>query len=220
MTTSGKNPAPYTDSIIEALADIIPRHVPPDYWIHDPFGGEGKRLGALCDRLGYEFTGTDLEEWLDADPRILLGDSTDPSTYPILPHAVVTSPTYNNGVNDHFDAKDSSRRLTYRVRAGHALHLNNTGRYSGRGSKKGEAEYWRITRDCVKHWPDLVIVNVKDSVRGKTTVYPLVDLWCDLLAEYHYETGHINVPCPGWRYGTNSDARVDTEAILIASRRP
>lgn len=217
MTETGKHPVPFTDSIIEELANIIPAVVPTGHIIHDPFGGEGKRLGALCDRLGYVFTGVDLEPWLDGDSRVMIGDSTDPRTYPILPHAIVTSPTYNNGVNDHFEPKDTSRRLTYRAAAGHELHPNNTGRWSGRGSKKGEAEYWRLTREVVKHWPDICLVNVKDSTRAGE-IYRLSRLWSNLLDEYGYETDWVDVPCPGWRYGSNSEARVNSEVILVATR--
>lgn len=215
--TTGTHPAPFTESIIEALADIIPYAVPSWYTIHDPFAGEGVRLGALCDRIGYKFTGADLEDWKGKDPRVIVGDSTSISTYPRDVHAIVTSPTYNNGVNDHFEPKDASRRLTYRVRAGHALHENNTGRYSGRSSKRGESEYWRITEEVVDLWPDIAIVNVKDSVRG-SYVYPLVALWKSLLNNYGYTTTKIMVPCPGWRFGTNGDLRVDEEAILIGHR--
>lgn len=218
MTTEGKHPAPFTDSIIEALADIIPANVPAGHIVHDPFGGEGVRLGALCDRIGYTFSGTDLEEWKGGDPRIVLGDATDSATYPIAPHAVVTSPTYCNGVNDHFEAKDFSRRLTYRSRAGHALHPNNTGRWSGRRSKKGEVEYWRITYASVKNWPDIVIVNVKDSIRRVVEIYPLTDLWEALLKDHGYTVKRADVPCPGWRFGANGQARVDTEAILVGHR--
>lgn len=217
VRTTNKHPAPFTDSLIQALADLIPSVVPRSFGIHDPFGGEGRRLATLCDHLGYTFTGTDLEPWKDGDRRVALGDSTDPSTYPSVPFAVVTSPTYNNGVNDHFKPKDASRRLTYRVAAGRALHPNNTGRHSGRGSKRGEAEYWRITREVVKHWPDLALVNVKDSTRSGE-VYPLVQLWTDLLVEYGYSVERLDVACPGWRFGTNHDVRTDTEAILIARR--
>lgn len=213
----GKHPAVFTDSIIEELAELIPKHVPDDHWIHDPFAGEGRRLGALCDRLGYMFTGTDLEEWADRDWRVFVGDSTDPKTYPIFPYAVCTSPTYGNGVNDHFDAKDGSKRLTYRVRIGHELHSNNTGRWSGRSSKKGEAEYWRLTNECVKHWPDIALVNVKDSVRAGE-IYRLSLLWSDLLGSYGYGVEWVDVPCPGWRFGANSQARVDSEVILVAIR--
>lgn len=218
MTTDGKHPAVFTDSIIEALADLIPRYAPSLPIVHDPFAGEGLKLAALCERLGYMFSGVDLEPWPNRDRRVVVGDSTDPATYPVGDwHAIVSSPTYNNGCNDHFEPRDTSRRLTYRVAAGHALHENNTGRYSGRGSKKGEAAYWRITREVVKHWPDVVFVNVKDSIRN-SEVYPLVDLWVELLDSYGYRIKNSRVACPGWRYGSNHDARLNTESILIGLR--
>lgn len=474
MTDVGKHPAVFTDSIIERLADLIPVYAPSHAIIHDPFAGEGVKLASLCERLGYMFSGTDLEPWPNRDRRVRVGDSTDPSTYPMGDwHAIVTSPclahgqrvlrddlrwipvqdinvgdrlisfdeqptalpdqthrrrhwqlgevthstpqpaevvrvelengeyvvctpnhpwlcerwpnsastgtrwveatdlvgevvlrqistwddpdsyetgwlagmydgegtfshgrrtslklsiiqkpgavldlvkerldvekfnwtaykradgceilyinggltsamealgrirparllgrwkttgdlwgrcvvqgadrvrvlsvtplgerliqgittttgtyigegylhhnTYNNGVNDHFDPKDDSKRLTYRVRAGHELHPNNTGRWSGRGSKKGEAEYWRITRECVQHWPDVVFVNVKDSMRAGE-IYPFVSIWIDLLHGYGYQIRNSRVACPGWRYGSNHDARLSTESILIGVR--
>jgi hypothetical protein len=217
-TTAGKHPAPFTDSIIDALANIIPHHAPDHALIHDPFAGEGLKLAALCERLGYMFSGTDLESWPDRDRRVHVGDSTDPSTYPLGDWwAVVTSPTYNNGVNDHFEPKDTSRRLTYRSRLGRALHPNNTGRWSGRSSKKGEAEYWRITNDVIKHWPDTVIVNVKDSIR-EGSVYPLVQMWTNTLIAHYYVVEQRDVECPGWRYGANGQERIDIESILIGKR--
>jgi len=222
--TVGKHPATFTESIIDRLGIIIPKSVPSGRGIHDPFGGEGTKLGTLCDQLGYVFSATDLEEWKDADQRVSLGDSTLSGSYPAYPYAIVTSPTYNNGVNDHFKPKDDSERLTYRVRAGHELHPNNTGRWSGRGSKKGEGEYWRLTRKVVAHWPDIAIVNVKDSIRStwEDGIYPLVRLWTELLEEIGYSVTSEEVACPGWRFGANGKERIDTEAILTAihPRRP
>jgi hypothetical protein len=219
VTTDGKHPAPFTESIIDRLEVLIPKHIPPDRVIHDPFGGEGVRLGKLCDKLGYTFSGTDLENWRGGDERVIEGDATYAWSYPLVPYAVVTSPTYNNGCNDHFEAKDDSRRLTYRDRAGHALHDNNTGRWSGRSSKKAEAQYWKLTRKSVVHWPNIAIVNVKDSVRSTWDggIYPLVQLWTELLEEFGYQVDAEEVKCPGWRFGQNSDKRLQTESILVAT---
>lgn len=473
--TAGKHPAPFTESIIERLGVIIPKVVPDGRTIHDPFGGEGVRLGALCDRIGYEFSGTDLEMWQDGDPRVVEGDATYAWSYPTKPYAVVTSPclahgqrvlrddlrwipvedigvgdtlvafdespttllggirsarrwrltevtyseaqpaecvkihlsngetvvctlnhpwlaerspnssstgtkwieaqnlkdqvvhrqmntwddadsyqagwlagiydgegtlasgdrtslklsviqkpglvldtikealdatkidwtayarssddceiiyvngginrtmetlghlrpvrllarwssfdlwgkrviqgaervrvlevepigvreiqgittttgtyigegylhhnTYNNGVNDHFKSTDGSRRLTYRERAGHELDPTNTGRWSGRGSRKAEAEYWKLTRKSITHWPDIAIVNVKDSVRStwEGGIYPLVRLWAELLEEFGYDVTSEEVSCPGWRFGSNNDKRLENEVILVAT---
>lgn len=220
VITVGRHPAQFSDTIIEELSVLIPAFIPFDEIIHDPFAGEGTRLGALCDRLGRTFSGTDLEHWVGRDERVTLGDSTDHRTYPLAPFAVVTSPTYNNGVNDNFKPKDESRRLTYRISAGHDLHPNNTGRWSGRASHKAEAEYWRITQECIQHWPGVVIVNVKDSIRSSWEggVYPLVQLWSDLLVEFGYRLDRYNVSTPGWRFGRNGEKRSDTESILVGLR--
>lgn len=218
--TVGTHPAQFTESIIDELEVLIPKFVPAGRIIHDPFAGAGVRLGALCDRLGYEFTGTDLEAWREGDSRVAVGNSRYAASYPTRPHAEVTSPTYNNGVNDHFKpsiATHRRRRLTYRVAAGRPLHSDNTGRHSGRSSKKGEARYWSITRDVVAQWSDIAIVNVKDSIRAGA-IYPLVEMWTSLLAAHGYTIERFDVPCPGFRWGANRELRADTEAILVAVR--
>lgn len=212
------NPAPFSDNIIDALRDLIPEHVPAGFTVFDPFAGHGTKLGALCDELGYTFAGRDLEKWTPRDKRVKTGDATRVKTYPA--HGlwvVVTSPSYNNGVNDHFKPSDTSRRLTYRSRLGHELHPHNTGRYSGRASARGEEEYWRLHDECVQHWPDIVIVNVKDSYRaGK--LYPLGAKWIGLLKRYGYAVHAEKVDVRGWRYGTNHEARREFEWILVGKR--
>lgn len=218
-TTAGAHPAPYSVEIINALRNILPTVLPRATIVHDPFAGDGKRLGALCDELGLPFSGCDIEDWPGRDERIFVRDSTTRFAYPVGPHIIVTSPTYNNGVNDHFEPKDDSRRLTYRSRLGRPLHVNNTGRYSGRASKAGEEAYWRLNEKCVALWPSTVVVNVKDSVRSGT-IYRLVDQWEAMLEDYGYAVNRVNVETPGWRLGTNSDARVDNEVILIGKRSP
>jgi len=215
----GANPAQYSASIIDWLRHHLPQltFANTDLIIHDPFAGAGLRLGSLCDELGLTYSGRDLELWDPRDERVKVGDSTLARNYPSSPYIICTSPTYGNGVNDHFKPKDTSRRLTYRVALGHALHPHNTGRYSGRGSRKGELEYWRLHEECVKHWPDVVVVNVKDSIR-KGKVYPLGTKWRVLLMRYGYTITTHKVPVSGWRYGTNHDAREDFEWVLVGQR--
>lgn len=215
----GSNPAQYSASVIDWLRHHLPQLTfgQSHLIIHDPFAGAGLRLGALCDELGLTFSGRDLELWEPRDERVKVGDSTLARNYPNQPYIITTSPTYGNGVNDHFKPKDASRRLTYRVALGHKLHPHNTGRYSGRGSKKGEQEYWRLHELCVKHWPDVVVVNVKDSIR-KGKVYPLGAKWRVLLMKYGYKVTTHKVPVSGWRYGTNHDAREDFEWVLVGQR--
>lgn len=218
MKALNKHPAPYHPNIIEALRTIIPQYVPKGHIIFDPFAGEGIRLLKLCNELHYCFYGIDLVKWGN-NKCVYVGDATKPDFYPkATNYAIVTSPTYNNGVNDSFTPRDSSKRMTYTVAAGFPLDTTNTGRWSGRHSKKAEAQYWDLHKQAITYWPILVIVNVKDSIRsGKK--YPLVWKWAILLNKEGYHLiKTVKVPCPGHRYGTNSEARVDDEFILVAVR--
>jgi hypothetical protein len=190
--------------------------------VHDPFGGTGERLGRLCDELGLEFTGTELEpEWI-VDTRVRQGDSTDAGAYPTGEYVIATSPTYPNGMADHFKARDDSHRNTYRqalqrTRGGidRELHPNNTGRYNNRRGQRIEARYWQLCRAAVAHWPGHVVVNVKNFHYQNDKLYLLVAKWTALLEEHGYTVRErVDVPCPGNRYGANRQ-RVETEAVLV-----
>jgi hypothetical protein len=228
--TAERNPAQFSVEVIEALATLIPNVVRHHEFIFDPFAGEGTRLGALCDRLGYVFAGGDIEPWRDADSRVALADATEMDSYPIQAHAVVTSPSYNNGCSDSWQPKDDSDRMTYRVAAGRALHPNNSGRYSGRGSRTHELMYWTIHRKAVQWWPSLAIVNVKDSIRAGE-VYDLTGRWIALLKTRSYRVVIAAQPaCPGQRQnreGTKAPHKggeakavpvIEHESILLAWR--
>lgn len=148
-TTARRHPARYTPAIIDALEPVIGHYGLP---VHDPFAGTGERLGELCDRLGVSFTGADLEVWRDRDRRVAQGDALDPCAYPAGPHLIVTSPTYGNGVNDNHDARDGSRRHTYRAALGRPLREHNTGRYGIRRGKASWSRYWDLNTRAVRLW--------------------------------------------------------------------
>jgi hypothetical protein len=216
------HPARWTPAILDAIEPVI---VDLGLPVHDPFAGTGERLGALCDKVALPFTGTEIEAPFIIDPRVKQGDSSDPATYPPHPHVVVTSPVYPNGMADHFRARDTSKRHTYRQALAtilgydQPLHANNMGRYAGR-TRRGmasERRHFDIARRCIVHWPDHVIVNVKDVIT-KTEVVPVVELWKELLVTRAYEVvDEIKVATPGQRNGANSDARADHEMVLVAT---
>lgn len=123
-STAAKHPAPYSPEVLDVLSALITdiaagrvnRHpklgalpIEPIRHVHDPFAGEGARLGALCDALGVTFSGTELEAPFIIDPRVKHGNSTKRGTYPRRRHVIVTSPVYPNGVADHFEARDTCR---------------------------------------------------------------------------------------------------------------
>jgi hypothetical protein len=215
-----KHPARFSEQLLPVLAGPLAAWGLP---VHDPFAGTGERLGGLCDQLGLTFTGAEIEpEWI-VDERVARGDSTEASTYPTGEYVIATSPSYPNGMSDHFKASDSSKRNTYRQALaetiGHdrPLHENNSGRYGVRYGAGAEARYWRIVRRAVGHWPALVAVNVKDFYTAGE-LYPLVGKWIALLEQAGYAiTDRTDVPCPGQRFGANRD-RAETEAVLVAEK--
>lgn len=224
-----RHPARFTSTIVDALAALLdlPTNV-ERFVVHDPMAGTGERLGVLADRLGLTFTGTEIEPTFIVDRRVVVGDATDPTTYPLDPHVIVTSPPYPNGVADHFAATDSSRRHTYRSAIAtiegrdRPLDERNLARYGFRGrgeSSRARATYWRLAREVVEcWWTDRAIVNVKDFRVG-ATVEPVVDGWADVLVDAGFViVERVVVPTPGQRFGANGDVRVDHEVVLDAHR--
>ena len=143
------------------------------------------------------------------DARVAQGDSTEAATYPTGEYVIATSPTYPNGMSDHFKAGDNSKRHTYRQALaetiGHdrPLHENNSGRYGVQYGPSAEARYWKLMRQAVAHWPARVVVNVKDFYTAGER-YRLVDKWVALLEQAGYTVADpTDVPCPGQRFGAS-----------------
>jgi hypothetical protein len=225
-TTPAVHPARYSPEVIDHFHTIIPRGA----HLHDPYAGDGSRLGELADELYCTFTGTEIEPSFIIDGRVVAGDATDPSTYPDGRFIIVTSPVYPNGIADSWKAQDPSRRRTYRAAiaaiegADRELHDNNMGRYGYRNTSATNpkrATYWRLAASTVTCWSGatVAIVNVSDFMtRGKTE--PVVDGWRDMLREvggFNVVT-ETKVKTRRWRDAANADKRVETESVLVAMR--
>jgi len=178
----------------------------------------GIRLGRLCDKFDVAFAGIDIEDWPGHDSRVRQGNAVDPSSYPTRPFVVITSPTYPNGVSDHFDRQDGTRGLTYRQGLGHELNGDNSGRYSIRGGNKALGLYWTIVTSAVQCWAERnapALVNVKDFPHNGE-IYPLADLWQELMERNGYNVAHrLVAQTKSWRYGSNREARQPYEEILV-----
>lgn len=191
--------------------------------VHDPFAGTGERLKSVCSRAGREFSGTEIEpEFIETD-LVKVGDATDPLSYPNKPVLIVTSPTYANGVNDHFNAGDTSKRYTYRSALGRDLDERNTGRYGFRSGKSSFAKYWNLNRLAVEIWASRsfpVVINISDFISGGKRV-PMTVYWKDLLRNNNYHIlEEIPVVTPRMRNGENRDVRVPTELVFVAEQKP
>jgi len=88
------HPARWSPEILRA---IVPALVDLKLPVHDPFAGTGERLGVVCNQLRLPFTGTEIEPEFIVDPRVEVGDSTSPDTYPATSFVVCTSPCLVHG---------------------------------------------------------------------------------------------------------------------------
>ena len=109
------HPATYSKSVLEQINLELTRHVPFGEMILDPFAGIGK-IHDL--RPAWQTWGIELEpEWALARSNTVCGSVMDAGEMfgksPIF-GAIVTSPCYGNRMADHHEAKDDSKRHTYR----------------------------------------------------------------------------------------------------------
>jgi hypothetical protein len=224
------HPAQFSPEVIDILRHLLTYMAPLP--VHDPFAGPGVRLGRLCDELDLIFTGTEIEPEFIVDPRVHEDDSTRAWSYPGThpdqrPGAfrIVTSPVYPNGMADHFNAQDDSKRHTYRQGLANIngydreLHEANMGRYTARAGKKALTLHLDIAERCVRHWAAAkapVILNVSDFIVAGER-FELVTQWWQLLQDHGYTiVRSIEVQTRRQRHGANGDLRVDHETIVIA----
>lgn len=212
VPATAKHPARYSDSILEVIGGWIE----PGQRVLDPFAGTG-----LIHRVRHADTwGVELEpEWANLHPRTINGDALR------LPFAdgsfdvVATSPTYGNRMADHHEAKDDSRRITYRHYLGRPLHPNNSGQLQW-GPKYREfheqawREVWRVLRPG-----GAFILNVKDHIR-RGEVVPVCEWHLGACEAIGFTVARLSRPqVSGMRFGENHGARLDAELVAML-RRP
>lgn len=208
------HPAQYSPEILEVLGELIE----PGERIHDPFAGLGLRLGALCDEIGAEFTGTDIEPWAGIDLRVDGGDSTLPLTYPERGFTVCTSPVYfgnrisSDYVNGPTETTKRAGRRAYGISLGRALAGGNLARAC---RPAHEDRYYELHSLAVRWWGERVLLNVDR---------PLGARWEELLSSHGYEIRQrIEVGTRRYRVGGDGDGfgageRAECELVIEAGR--
>lgn len=199
----------------------------PDYRILDPMAGVGG-VHALASST-VQTIGIELEpEWANQHPHTIQGDCLEVMAQWWLGNgryfdAVVVSPVYGNRMSDHHNAKDSSKRNTYRHTLGRPLSdnssagmhftLNPTDDY-----KTFHRKAWRLAVDFIRPG-GIFILNCKDfyktAQRGGDPVLMGVTDWhlttlqaMGLVLEI-VET----VDTPGNRQGQNGTSRAEYETV-------
>ena len=203
--------------IDEELSALFPYTSPP--LVLDPFSGVGTIF-----ELPYYIIGLEIEEeWIrQENPRHIWADAIEwmkrPDTAGYF-DAVVTSPTYGNRMADHHEAKDGSKRHTYRHYLGRKLSDNNSGALQwGNAYREFHEDAWRGVYRVLKPG-GVFLLNVKDHIRkGKIE---RVSMWhMSMCQEIGFVIEKITeVPVKGLRHGANSETRTANE-WLIRMRKP
>lgn len=213
-----EHPAKFSDDFIPIFAGLLYGYDR----VLDPFAGTGK-LAAIKDH-GYtgEVVCCEIEpEWAKCGlyPAVdewHIGDSrkmrwADDEEF----DAICTSPTYGNRMADHHNARDASRRISYRHTLGRELHRQNSGRMQW-GERYRQlhtevyAECWRVL--C---WGGRFVLNISNHIRGGKEI-DVVGFHRDLLLDLGFTlTRAIDVETRRLRRGANHNRRVKTEKILV-----
>lgn len=203
-----KHPARFS----KALMPVLQAMVPPDEYpiVLDPFAGTGKIHALENDTYGVELE----HEWAFMDHRTECGDATRLRFFDESFDAVVTSPCYGNRMADHHNARDDSKRNTYKHVLGRDLSPGSAacmqwGPEYRELHERAWREAWRVLRPGGR-----IVVNIKDHIRRGKQQY--VSWW-------HYRTlvrlgfvpyRYVWVPTPGQRQGQNGAARTSGEWVF------
>lgn len=221
-----KHPAPFSASILEALAlGLEGAHG----ILLDPFAGTG-RVHSLA-RPGLRTIGIELEvPWLRHSAVYASTMRADACSLPLRSRCVdfiATSPCYGNRFADHHQARDGSQRRSYthdlRAMTGdnaYVMHPRNAGtmRFSSWAYKVLHQEAWAECFRVMKRG-GLMLLNVSNFVEAHREV---------LAARWHlltclaagFDVEQIRrIPTPRLRHGENREHRVDGEMVLYL-RRP
>ena len=208
------HPARYSEALLPIFANLLQMTVGVGARVLDPFAGTG-RIHELYPT--YETTGVEIEpEWAHMHPRTLVGNALALDFANGTFDAIVTSPTYGNRMADHHDAKDTSKRITYRHRLGRALHPDNSGQLQwGPRYQNFHALAWgeavRVLRPG-----GVFILNISDHIRGGSVVP--VSEWhrSYLQSEHGLMLGvDIEVETPRMKFGANGALRTDSENVFL-----
>ena len=217
------HPAKYSAGVIIDIVDMLGPYrtrLRQSAGILDPFAGIGG-VHTIGDALGVRSTGFEIEpEWARQHPRTKI---TDVLTLPLTPwttrrgqyDGIVTSPCYGNRMADHHEAKDDSKRHTYRHYLGRTLHEHNSGAMQwGDEYRVFHREAWhRILFGLRRR--GLFVLNISNHIRdGKE----------QRVRQWHHETllglglrtiDIQRVHTRRQRHGANGDLRVKSEYLYL-----
>lgn len=214
--TVPKHPAKYSDSILTTLAELLDNEILPARVINvlDPMAGVGRIHELRTERI--ETFSVELEaEWVGA-PSVwrTQGDATALQWASNSFDVVMTSPCYGNRMADHHEAKDDSKRMTYKHLLGRDLSPNSGAALQWSHPYRELhstilAEMVRVLRP-----EGLMVVNMSNHIR-KGEVQHVVEWWVEKMCRMGLLMERIiPVETPRLGFGANGNVRVPYEHVI------
>lgn len=213
-----EHPAKYSPKVLKTIENMLgqPRkgtRLSPGNLLLDPFAGTG---GIHALRPTWETWGVEIEEewanlsefteWNDA-VRFL--DTQADARW----DAIATSPCFGNRMADHHNARDKSKRITYRHMLGRALSPGSAaGMPWGNRYRDFHEQVWAECVRILKPGGQLVL-HISDHIR-KGEVQPVSAWHRDVLVNngLRFVEG-LEIASRRMRYGANRELRVVTEYV-------
>ena len=227
-----EHPAKFSPEILDELAKVIVHEMvllDRDVELLDPFAGVGgvhrlmEMINPSFENKALSTIGIEIEpEWAEQHCRNRVGNALD-----LSPHwthhfdIVATSPTYGNRMADSHNAKDASKRITYKHKLGRDPHPEASSTFHwGKKNRRYEEfherawdEVARVTRPG-----GLFLLNVSDFIRSGERAR-VSDWHCStVLAGPWTLQREIEVGTRRMGFGANSKARVSHEMIFVFRR--